>query len=185
MPSVPCTVPLSWKKRDNPQIRDDKINTKGGLTMSTELRVSLSVFSRQGKAYVPTVGDTGTLDMITGPVYTVNLSVEELTEVLEKVLRAGNPKIPQPTRYEMEHPRNHPLLKAAKVGSWKKLAQGGASYGISWRSNGVTLDMSRPNSKFEYDASKIRHFPPNVDMREIAQAILDDVHSRPELQSPS
>jgi hypothetical protein len=144
-----------------------------------------SVFVRQGKAYVPTVGDTGTLDMITGPVYTVNLSVEELTEVLEKVFRAGNPKIPQPTRYEMEHPRDDPLLKAAKVSSWKKLAQGGAAYGILWRSNDVTLDMSRPSSKFEWDASKPRHFPPDVDMWEIAQTILDDVHSRPELQSPT
>jgi hypothetical protein len=148
----------------------------------------LSVIVRAGKAYVPTVGDAEIAHVDTEPVYSSSLSLEELTGILEKAYRNGNPKVPRPPGDKLYNlPKPYPLLKAAKVGSWKKLAEGGAAYDITLRSEDVILYISKNDKKgrFLWDhPDKTKVFHPEVSMKEVVQAILDDVNSRPELRQP-
>jgi hypothetical protein len=156
------------------------------MNTQTHTKRHASVYVRRDKAYVPTLARTDVGVYLTvDPVYTVSLSVDELAQAIERVLSAGNPRIPHPTLDKIDH-LPQPVLKAAKVGSWTKLAQGGTSYSILMHPEGATLYFSKLDEKgrFVTDISKTRQFPPATDVRDIVQAILDDVHSRPELQNP-
>jgi hypothetical protein len=63
------------------------------------------------------------------------------------------------------------------------LAKGGASYTIQWGKDDIILYISRLDRKgrFEVDPAKTRTFPKDAALRTLADAILQDVHSRPEL----
>jgi len=148
-----------------------------------ESNVVFSVIIRQGKAYVETYARTNEgVYMAMDPIYTVSLSVTELTEALEKVYKSGNKLIPHPSQEELRH-RPDPVLKAAKVKSWKKLAQGSATYGIAWGLDGVLLEMSKldKNWRVVQTSATTRKFDSNVSFEEIAQTILNDVRSRPDV----
>jgi len=116
------------------------------------------------------------------PVFTADLTVDSLTAAFEQVIAAGHPQIPTPTKEEMQR-RKDPILKAAGVSSWKRLAQGGASYTIEWKEDTITLYISRLDRKgrFEVDPAKTRTFAQDTSLRTIVEAILEDVRSRPEL----
>jgi hypothetical protein len=76
------------------------------------------------------------------------------------------------------------IPSAAGVSSWKKLAQGGASYSIQWRKDStITLFISRLDKKgrFEWDPARTRTFAGDTPLRTVVEAILEDVRSRPEL----
>jgi hypothetical protein len=150
--------------------------------------VDASVIVRNNKAYIPTVADAEGAYIDIEPVSIVNLSLQELVKVLLRVHNKGNPKIPLPPGGKFYNlPKPDPVLKAAKVGSWKKLAQGGASYSITWRSENVIMYISKNDKKgrFVWDhPAKTKVFPPDVSMKEVVQAIIDDVNSRPELKQP-
>jgi hypothetical protein len=142
-----------------------------------------SIVIRQSKGYLPTLGQIeGGPYMAIEPVYTVNLTVDELTDAFEKVIAAGHPQIPEPTKEEMQR-RKDPILKAAGVKSWKALAKCGATYSIEWGEDFITLYISRLDRKgrFEVDPTKTRTFSKGTPLRTIVEAILEDAHSRPEL----
>jgi hypothetical protein len=146
--------------------------------------VSTSIYVRKRKAYVVTIGDCEIANIVTEPIYSVNLSIDELSEAIEKIFRAGTPKLPRPPGDKLYN-IPQPLLKFAKVSSWKKLAQGGTAYGIDWYSHDIILSFTKLDEKGRFipDEIKKRHFPISTDENEIAQVILDDALSRPELQS--
>jgi hypothetical protein len=146
--------------------------------------VSVEVYIRQGKAYVATIGDCEIAHIVTEPIYIVNLMLYELAEAIEKVFRAGTPKLPRPSGDKLYNlPKPDPLLRAAKVSSWKKLAQGGTAYDISWYSQRIIISFFKNDEKgrFVTDKPKERHFTAETDIQQIAQVILEDVLSRPEL----
>jgi hypothetical protein len=145
--------------------------------------VVVDVIVRRGKGYIPTQGQTEAGFYIgIEPVYTVNLNVEDVLGAFEQVIAAGHPRVPTPTQEEWRT-REDPILKAAGVRSWKRLAQGGASYTIDWQEDTVALYVSRLDHKgrFEVDPAKTRTFPKTTPLRIIVEVILDDVRSRPEL----
>jgi hypothetical protein len=147
--------------------------------MKSDIKFVAGIIIRGGKGYITTkaVSDQGAVIGI-DPVYIVNITSDELTERLSKMRSSGNPQIPHPKDLSVIP---QVTLKAAKVKSWNKMSQNAAAYSIVWRFQDVILDISKPNSKFDWDITRTRHFPPNTDIREVVQAILDDVKNRPEL----
>jgi hypothetical protein len=142
----------------------------------------LGLIVRQGKAYLGThaLVDVG-LYLIIEPIYTVGLTLDEIAESMEKVCSQGNPSVPRPTPEELKK-RIDPLLKAAKVGSWRKLRQGGVAYSVSVKSDKVIVDMSKEGDKyFSWDVTRQRTLSTKATMREVAQIILDDVQTRPDV----
>jgi hypothetical protein len=142
-----------------------------------------SVIIRKGKAYLPTsalMGGHGYLEI--EPVYVTDLNLDELTEALERIVAAGNPVIPIPTREEMKR-RRDPVLKAAGVRSWNALAKGGAAYAIEWTKDEIILYLPMWDEKGRFAAGigDTLRFPPDTDVRTLSKAILDDARSRPEL----
>jgi hypothetical protein len=148
---------------------------------------NVGVIVHRGKAYVPTyakmTGEMAGAYLTIEPIYVTNLTLDELTETLERVVAAGNPEVPTPTREELERYYSRLLLRAAGVRSWRQLAREGASYGIGWLNNQIELTMSRldKQGRWEIDPTKTRYFPRDTDIRTIVEAILQDVRSRPEL----
>lgn len=146
-----------------------------------------AVIVHRGKAYIPTEAvfeeGGGTL-LSVDPVYSAALTVDDLTRVLEQVAAAGHPVIAEPKM--LGYPPSHdPVLRSAGVRSWPQLARAGASYGIWWRNDGIGLYISRTDKRgrFETDEARTREFPPGTPIRTIVEAILEDVHMRPELMS--
>ena len=146
--------------------------------------VSVEVYIRQGKAYVATIGDCEIARIVTEPIYPVNLTLDELAEAIEKVYHAGTPNLPRPPRDKLYN-IPQPLLKIMKVSSWKKLAQGGTVYGISWLDKEVIVSFTKLDQKgrFVSDMPKELRFPIGTGIRQIAQVILEDALFRPELLS--
>ncbi len=143
----------------------------------------VSIYIRKGKAYIPVLAKTDDgFYLNVSPVYTVDLDIENLANIIGEVLKAGNPRIPTPSTDEMRR-LPQPVLQAAKVTSWKKLAQGGTAYDISERPEGYTLEFSKKDEKgrFVTDSYKTREFPLSTDLKEIVQAMFEDIHSHPEL----
>ena len=145
------------------------------------------MFVRQGKAYLPVMALTehGVLLGIE-PVYVAPLTLEALVAALEKVIAAGHPRIPHPTREEW--PRlDSPLLRAAKVKSRRAFFQHCVSYDISWTEQAVTVYIMQPDhlGRAEYASAKKLSFTKDTPLRTIVEAILEDVSSHPELLAGS
>jgi hypothetical protein len=135
------------------------------------------------KAYLPVQAqfESGPFTGIE-PVYTTNLTADELVSAVENVLAAGHPRLLNLTREEMRQ-RKDPVLTVTKARSWKELARTGASYTIGWTDKETRVDMSRLDKKgrWEIDPGKVRTFPPNTPLKDIITVILEDIQSRPEL----
>jgi len=116
------------------------------------------------------------------PVYAADLEPESLLHAIDKVLAAGHPRLPTPTREDMKR-YERTILKATGVHSWKELAKAGASYSIDWTDKGIQVSMSRLDKKgrWEWDPEKMRTFPPDTPLQEIVTVILEDIRSRPEV----
>lgn len=146
-------------------------------------RQLVGIYVWRGKAYLPVEAriESG-MWMDIEPVYTSGLNAEELLSAVEKVLAAGHPRLPNPTREEMQQ-RRSPILKATKARSWKELARAGASYTVSWTDERIRVEMSRLDEKgrWEYDPEKRHIFPPDTPLQEIVAVILEDIRSRPEV----
>lgn len=145
--------------------------------------VVVVIYVWRGKAYLPVQAqiESGAFIGIE-PVYTAELNAEELLAAVERVLAAGHPRLPDPTREEMRR-RKDPVLAATGARSWKELARTGAAYTIGWTDKEIRLDMSRLDKKgrWEWDSAKTRIFPPDTPLRDIIAVILEDIRSRPEL----
>lgn len=144
----------------------------------------VGIYVWRGKAYLPVQAqfESGVFVDIE-PVYVTALSMEELLSAVKKVLAAGHPRLPNPTREEMQQ-RKSPILMATKVRSWKELARTGASYDIEWTDKEIRVDMSRldKQGRWEWDPAKTCAFPPDTPLQDVIAVILEDIQSRPELQ---
>lgn len=136
-----------------------------------------------GKAYLPVKArlESG-LWMDLEPVHVANLNTNDLLSAIEKVLAAGHPRLPDPTREEMRQ-RKDPVLTATKARNWKELARTGAAYSISWTDKEIQIYMSRLDKKgrWEWDPEKVRTFPPDTPLQDIIAVILEDIQARPEV----
>ena len=146
-------------------------------------RQEVGVYVWLGKAYLPVQGrfESGIwVDL--EPVIITELSEEGLTIAMEKVLMVGHPRMPNPTKEEWQK-RKDPVLKATKARSWKDLARRGASYSVAWTDDQIGMDMSKVDSKgrWQFDPQKVRIFPIDTNLQSIANVILEDIRSRPEL----
>jgi hypothetical protein len=144
-------------------------------------RVSINI--RKGVIYIPTLVKTEWgVYMDTDPVSIVNLEVEDLTVIIKNMLEKGNPIIPHPSREEISR-KPQPLLKAAKVSSWKKFAEGGGTYTLTQQKEGFILDFYKKDEtgRFITDVSKTQQFSNETNLQQIVQVILDDIKSHPEL----
>lgn len=144
----------------------------------------VSIYVWHGKAYLPVQAqfESGVFVAIE-PVYTANLNAEDLLAAVKMVLAAGHPRLPNPTREEMQQ-RKDPVLAATKARSWKELARTGAAYTTDWTDKEIRVDMSRLDKKgrWEYDPEKMRTFPPDTPLQDIVAVILEDIQSRPEVR---
>jgi hypothetical protein len=137
----------------------------------------------QGKAYLPVQAQimSGPF-MDIEPVYITELKTKSLSDAIEKVLSAGHPQLPDPTREEMKR-RKDPILSATRTRSWKELAAGGACYTIVWDEAETSIQMSRLDSegRWEYDPQKKCSLPPDTQLGKLVDIILQDIYSRSEL----
>lgn len=146
-------------------------------------RQEVGIYVWLGKAYLPAQGrlESGIwVDL--EPVIVTELREEDLTVAIEKVLAAGHPRMPDPTKEEWQK-RKDPVLKATQARSWKELARRGTSYSIAWTDDQIRVDMSMVDSKgrWQFDPEKARIFPIDTSLQAIANVILEDIRSRPEL----
>lgn len=135
-----------------------------------------SVIIYRGKAYVPTTAQMEAdpyLDI--EPVYLADLTVDELTQALERAIAAGNPKIPTPSLEEFQH-RKDPILAATGARSWRALARQGRAYTIEWRGDKILLYFSELDGKgrFASGVGRFLEFATDIDIRTIAGNILND-----------
>jgi hypothetical protein len=137
----------------------------------------------RGKAYLPVQArfESGIWADVE-PVFTSTLEVNELIVAIQKVIKAGHPLLPEPTREEWQA-RKDPMLSATKARSWKALAKNGASYSIYQKDDEIRVDMSYTDKKgrWQNDPQKVHLFPRNTSLKDIVKIILDDVRSRPEV----
>ncbi len=143
----------------------------------------IGLIVRHGKAYVPVEAQTDTgLYMDAEPVFVADLTPEELQAALERAIAAGHPRIPHPTQEQWRHWRS-PVLKAAKVRSWKQMATGSASYTITWSEQNVKLYISHvvDPAKWRQARPTERVFPPGTELAVLVEAILEDVRAHPQL----
>lgn len=145
------------------------------------------IFVRQGKAYLSVMALTehGVLIGIE-PVYTAALTSEALLTALEKVLAAGHPRIPHPTEEEWRRLRD-PVLRAARVKSWRAFSQHSVVYTIGWTEQAVIVYISQLDhlGRAEFASAKKLSFSKDMPLRTIVEAILEDVGSHPELLAGS
>lgn len=134
----------------------------------------------RNKAYVPTTAqmEAGPYWAV-APVHSSNLTVEELAQIIEMATKTGNPIVPTPTREEFQRHRD-PILEAIGLKSWKNLAKDGASYGIEFQDDQVTLYTSKVDNKgrFVHDPTKTQQLQKDVDIRDIASIIIADWNAR-------
>ncbi len=150
--------------------------------MVTIVQVSV----RLGKTYLPVLAETDTGMFIpVDPVYTADLTVEGLSAALDKVMAAGHPQIPHPSQEEWRRiVRKNPLLLSARVKNWKEFSQGSVGYIVEWKEQTVELRVYRIDRQgWSIGPLKTLSFPADVSSRTIAEAILEDVRLRPELQA--
>lgn len=147
-------------------------------------RKNVSIVVWRGRAYLPAQAllESG-IYMDIDPVYSAGLNSEELLSAVEKVLAAGHPRRPDPTREEMRR-RKSPILAATGARSWKELARVGASYNIAWTDKEIRVEMSRldKQGRWEWDPAKRQIFSLDTPLEDIIAVILEDIRSRPELQ---
>jgi len=145
------------------------------------------MFVRQGKAYLPVMAQTEAgLFMGIEPVYMAELTIEDLVAALEKVLTAGHPRVAHPTQEEFRHLRKTcPILRAARVKSWREFSQRSVVYDIDWTERAVIVYASQLDhlGRTEYASAKKLSFSKETPLRTIVEAILEDMRSRPELQA--
>ena len=141
------------------------------------------IMVRQGTAYLPVMAQTEHgVYMQAEPVFTADLTNESLTAALEQVTALGNPRVPHPSQEEWRRWKS-PVLKAAKVRSWKQMAQGGAAYSIVWGDEEIVLYISHPEDPAKWRQAPVttRVFSRNASLRTIVDSILEDVALHPDL----
>ena len=121
------------------------------------------------------------------PVLSVNLTLGELTSAVGTVLATeeGHPHLPNPTRDEAQK-RNDPVLMAAKASTLKERMSGGGLEQdfMEWQGRRCRIcHVYDKKGRWEFDPAKVRVFPLDTPLGEVLAVVLEDIRSRPELQS--
>lgn len=147
-------------------------------------RQVVSIYIWKGKAYLPLQGrfDSGIWTDL-DPVYVSNLNEGEIVDAINKVLAAGHPRLPDPSKEEWQR-RKDPVLAATKASSWKALAREGASYSLGWTHDQIRVDVSMLDKKgrWQFNPEKVRIFPIDANLQLVVAPILEDIRARPELE---
>lgn len=140
----------------------------------------VSVIIYKDKAYVPTQGldIEGPFYICLEPIHTSILNNEDLARAILSSYEAGN--VPLEIADYSEYHKHDPVLKVTKARSWKQLAKSGASYGITWSRESITIAMSKLDEKgrFVDDPAKEVKFAFDTSIEKIAQTILNDFRTR-------
>jgi hypothetical protein len=145
-----------------------------------------NLYIRSGKAYIPSMAksDVGVYIEIE-PVAVVDLKFDDLLAAIGNSVQKGNPTIPHPSWDEMKT-LPQPVLKAAKVRSWRQFVQKVKVYSIEQNANGFELkyfERAKKGNGFFSDNSRTKKFSRDTALQEIVQAVLLDVQEHPELLS--
>lgn len=130
------------------------------------------IWIKQGKAYLPTQAQTEAGYYLgIEPIYIANLTKEDMTIAIEKVLATGHPRVSTITREEFRH-RKDPLLAITKSKSWKDFENDAIAFTISWTEDKVVLNITDKSSKFQHDLNREHIFPPETPLDMIVESIL-------------
>lgn len=146
------------------------------------------IYLYQNRVFIPTVAcyESG-LHINVDPVYVTDLDKSEMIRAIQIVKDTGHRLIPDPKNREeflaSDEGKKDVILAVTGARSWKKLAQGGASYLIVWTETEIQLEISRLDKfgRWEFDPTKNQDFPLNTDVGEIVEVILDDYQTRFEI----
>jgi hypothetical protein len=141
---------------------------------------SASIIYYQGKFYIPSSVESESGVIIDAePVYVTGVDIGEMVKVIEHVLLAPRPRVPDLSRDEWKK-RKDPVLNATGAKSWKELASKGFAYNIGWSDKQKRLDIARVDKqgKWEFDPEKVQIFSVSTPLETIVQIILDDVLSK-------
>ena len=135
------------------------------------------VLIRKGRAYLPVnakIQGDGYLEM--EPVFEAELTEDALIAALEKIIAAGHPLIPPPSKEEMKR-RKDPVLIATGAKSWNQLAKDSFSYTIAWHDGNIKLFLHALDEKGRFASGLGRYttFQEGTPLSTIVKAILDDV----------
>lgn len=140
--------------------------------------VYVSIYVIRDKAYIPVMANTAVGGIYTEPIISVNLNLNALSKAILQSKSLGNPTVPDQIR-KARKPSNDPLLKAAKLRSWKSLKSEAIGYDISWEVDEKTIYyLTTRVDSVEWDISKSREFPIDTPIETIVEIILEDINSR-------
>lgn len=145
----------------------------------------LTICVWRGKAYLPGHGQFPSgIYALVEPVHVADLTIESLISASEAILAPDIASLPEVTTEEWRK-RSDPLLKATKAGSWKELARTGALYTVNWIMDQIVVDMSYRDKqgRWQNDPTRVRTFPLDTQLEDVLAVILEDIHSRLELQA--
>ena len=119
------------------------------------------------------------------PVYTTNLNIAELTEVLNIAIKEKNPEFSN-TDLDNEWIKSSKILiKYTHAKSQKQLVKNSLCYYLLWEENILHVSMSEWGSwDIDYVNNRNKILPADTDMNTIAKIIIDDALSHPEVLSP-
>src|SRR5882757_6079966 len=119
------------------------------------------LYLRDGRAYVPSVGQTEAGFYLDIEPVEVALAVDTdaLQRAITEVIQRGNPKIPTPARAAFPKPV---VLKYAKVKSWSAFEKGCLNWTVVEKDGvyHVKPDRKRPDRGWEDDPTRIETLPP-------------------------
>jgi hypothetical protein len=140
------------------------------------------VYVRSGTAFVPDVAQTQAgffLDV--DPVRVADLDdFESLSSAIEEAMRAGNPRVPTPTRSAFPKPV---ILKPAGVKSWNAFVERGACFTIFRDNEGLEITETARNEAGEWvDAPALSwRLSPSSPASELARRIVERAAQREDL----
>lgn len=138
-----------------------------------------SIIIHQKKAYIPVEAEiVGGPYIAVDPVFQADLTVESLISAFEQVMAIGHPQIETPPSRSEWRRRRDPVLAATGVRSWRQLDQEGLFYGVWWQNGDVVLYLHPLDADGQQPIvgqDRMRIFPGDVAIAQIAAAILEDV----------
>jgi len=150
-----------------------------------QIEVSASIYIRNNKAHVVSIGDCEISFVVTEPMYTVDLNDKDIAEAVKKIFKAGTPKLLRPPENAMSD-ISAPLLKEACVKDWDELAQNGRVYNVIKYPQEIVVLAYKFDAQGEMISEKPQKTTYNggTNMRKICRDILADVNaSQPETQT--
>lgn len=146
------------------------------------IEASVGIIITGGKFYIPTSARTSIGFFETDPVIITDATVANLEQAIMQAKDKGNPTLSDDQLAELRK-QKLPILKVAKKSSEKKLTESGASYNVTWTDQQISLYMSELDSKSRWvgDRKKQKQLALDTSIKEIANMILQDAKSRPEV----